>query len=163
MGNQSSTYVEFKLKRKDSSNIDEGEKGIFSRFFNAASSNVRTFYHQTKEFILHRTVFLIIAGILGMPFLLIFIILIFLCLALVSGCICAIIVAYLRFCQGSTLRFHAGFRRYEPLLQDEYDSLITEKEYRKKRVRNTHVMASESDDEEDQTLFSSRMKNSETP
>jgi hypothetical protein len=49
---QSSTYVEFKLKRKDFDNNQE-------------SSKLETLYNQSKEFILHRTLFLIIAGISG--------------------------------------------------------------------------------------------------
>jgi len=49
---QSSTYVEFKLKRKDFDNNQE-------------SSELETLYNQSKEFILHRTLFLIIAGISG--------------------------------------------------------------------------------------------------
>ncbi len=68
VGSQSSTYIEFKLKRKNFSNDDnENEKkGSFSTFINTTSSNVRTFYRQIKEFILHQTVFLIISGICGL-------------------------------------------------------------------------------------------------
>lgn len=65
VSNQSSTYIEFKLKRKDSSDISD-KKNRFSTFVNATSTNIRTLYRQTKEFILHRTLFLIISGICGM-------------------------------------------------------------------------------------------------
>jgi ABC-type xylose transport system permease subunit len=65
VGSQSSTYIEFKLKRKDSSNIDD-RLGSFSTFVNTTTSNVQTLYHQAKEFILHRTVFLLITGICGL-------------------------------------------------------------------------------------------------
>ncbi len=53
MGNQSSSYVEFKLKRKE---FDDGNRGI---------SKIKVLYNQSKEFILHQTLFLIIAGICG--------------------------------------------------------------------------------------------------
>jgi len=52
--NQSSTYIEFKLKRKDYS-IDNQE-----------TSKIKELYNQSKEFILHRTVFLIIVGVCGL-------------------------------------------------------------------------------------------------
>ncbi len=50
---QSSTYIEFKLKRNDylADNQD--------------SSKVKDLYNQSKEFIFHRTIFLIIAGVCG--------------------------------------------------------------------------------------------------
>jgi hypothetical protein len=66
VGSQSSTYVEFKLKRKDSSNDDIAHKGSFSTFVNTTSTNIQTMYRQAKDFILHRTLFLIIAGISGL-------------------------------------------------------------------------------------------------
>jgi hypothetical protein len=50
---QSSTYVEFRLKRKDFSDD------------NQVTSKIKTLYNQSKEFVLHRTLFLIIAGICG--------------------------------------------------------------------------------------------------
>ncbi len=65
VGSQSSTYIEFKLKRKDSSN-DNGKQGSFSTFVNVTSSNMQTLYRQVKEFVLHRTLFLIISGICGL-------------------------------------------------------------------------------------------------
>jgi len=65
VGSQSSTYIEFKLKRKDSSN-DNDKQGSFSTFVNVTSSNMQTLYRQAKEFVLHRTLFLIISGICGL-------------------------------------------------------------------------------------------------
>jgi len=46
----SSTYIEFKLKRKE---IDD------------RPSTIKILYNQSKEFILHRTLFLIITGVGG--------------------------------------------------------------------------------------------------
>jgi hypothetical protein len=66
VGSQSSTYVEFKLKRKDSANDGIDNKGSFSTFVNTTSTNIQTMYRQAKDFILHRTLFLIIAGICGL-------------------------------------------------------------------------------------------------
>ncbi|CAF5146191.1 unnamed protein product, partial [Rotaria magnacalcarata] len=77
VGSQSSTYIEFKLKRKNfHDDIDKQESysnvtstvynrttGVFSKFVNLTSSNVRTLYHHSKDFILHQKLFLIIAGI----------------------------------------------------------------------------------------------------
>ncbi len=54
MTNQSSTYIEFKLKRKDFSDINQG------------SSKIQVFYNQFKDFILRRKLSLIIAGICGL-------------------------------------------------------------------------------------------------
>ena len=66
VGNQSSTYIEFKLKRKDSSDDRDDKKGPFSTFVNATSVNVQTLYQKAKEFILHQTLFLVISGISGL-------------------------------------------------------------------------------------------------
>ncbi len=51
--NQSSTYIEFKLKRSDSYDNNQD------------ISKIRTLYNQSKEFVLHQTLFLIIAGVCG--------------------------------------------------------------------------------------------------
>ena len=68
VGNQSSTYMEFLLKRKDwtddTVSIDD-KRGFFSTLVNSTSSHVQELYHRSKEFVLHRTLFLIIAGICG--------------------------------------------------------------------------------------------------
>ncbi|CAF0780087.1 unnamed protein product [Rotaria sordida] len=149
IGSQSSTYVEFKLKRKDFLNNDNNNKndtkGIFSTFVNATSTNVRTLFYRIKEFILHQKLFLIIAGIC----------------ALVLSIIFAIVVINLRFCQGSTSRGHTGFQRYEPLVQDEGDLPIMERHNGRKALRNNHIIGSESsDDEDDHTLFSSKINKS---
>jgi hypothetical protein len=64
VGSQSSTYIEFKLKRKDSLNNND-KPGSFSTLVNATSSNMQILYRQVKEFVLHRTLFLIISGICG--------------------------------------------------------------------------------------------------
>lgn len=52
--NQASVYIEFKLKSKQS--LDKIEE----------KSNIKTIYNQSKEFVLHRTLFLIIAGAFGL-------------------------------------------------------------------------------------------------
>ncbi|CAF1310615.1 unnamed protein product [Rotaria sp. Silwood1] len=147
VGSQSSTYIEFKLKRKDFSNttsINNDTRGTFSAFVNLTSTNVRTLYHQTKDFILHQNLFLIIAGIFALLVAIIFI----------------FVVIYLKFCQKSTSRTHTGFQRYEPLVQDENDLPIMERQNGRKILRNNHALASESsdDDDGDQTLFSSKIK-----
>jgi hypothetical protein len=51
---QASTYIEFKLKRKDDSDVNQG------------SSKIQAFYNQLKDFILRRKLPLIIAGICGL-------------------------------------------------------------------------------------------------
>ncbi|CAF2037087.1 unnamed protein product [Rotaria magnacalcarata] len=156
VGSQSSTYIEFKLKRKNfHDDIDKQESysnvtstvynrttGVFSKFVNLTSSNVRTLYHHSKDFILHQKLFLIIAGIC----------------ALVLAIVFATVVIYLRFCQGSTARRDTGFQRYELLLQDEHDLPRIQRNNGKKSTRNNRPMSSESDDEEDETLFSSKIK-----
>ena len=70
------------------------------------------------------------------------------------------VVVYLKCCQGSTVRSRTGFQRYERLVQDENDLPVMT---RQKNGRKNHVMASDSDDEDDQTLFSSNMKKSMIP
>ena len=62
VGSQSSTYIEFKLKRQDSSSENPDSSSIPS---DKTSSGVKVLYHQAKDFILHRTLFLIISGIFG--------------------------------------------------------------------------------------------------
>ncbi|UJR31312.1 hypothetical protein I4U23_018810 [Adineta vaga] len=143
VGNQSSTYIEFKLKRKDSTSKTD-KKGPFATFVNTTSSNIRTIYRQMKDFVMNRTLFLIISGIC----------------ALVLAILFAMVVIYLKCCQGSTVRSHTGFQRYEPLVQDENDLPVME---RRTNGRKKHVMPSDSDDEDDQTLFSSKMKKSMIP
>ncbi|CAF1083152.1 unnamed protein product [Adineta steineri] len=142
VGSQSSTYVEFKLKRKDSSN-DSDKQGPFSTFVDSTSTNIKTIYRQVKEFVLYRTLFLIISGIC----------------ALVLAIIFAMVVIYLKCCQGSTSRSHTGFQRYEPLVQDENDLPRIERV----QGRKNHPMASDSDDEDNETLFSSKMNKSMIP
>jgi len=161
VGSQSSTYVEFKLKRKDSSNDDIAHKGSFSTFVNTTSTNIQTMYRQAKDFILHRTLFLIIAGICGLYSLnnIRIIEFFFIYLALILAVIFAMVVIYLRCCQESTSRPHTGFQRYEPLVQDENDSPIMGRI----NGRKIQAIASDSDDENDQTLFSSKMKKSLIP
>lgn len=60
VGSQSSTYIEFRLKRQDSPSENSDSSSIPKN-----KSLVQILYHQTKDFILHRTVFLIISGIVG--------------------------------------------------------------------------------------------------
>ena len=62
VGSQSSTYIEFRLKRQDSSSEN---KDSSSTPKNKISSHVEILYHQAKDFVLHRTLFLIISGIAG--------------------------------------------------------------------------------------------------
>jgi hypothetical protein len=80
-------------------------------------------------------------------------------LAIIFACV----VIYLRCCQESASRSHTGFQRYEPLVQDENDSPIMGRANGRKTLRNNNPMASESDDEDNQTLFSSKMKTSMIP
>ncbi|CAF0984664.1 unnamed protein product [Adineta steineri] len=134
--NQSSTYVEFKLKSNDSYNSGQ------------LASTIKEIYDQSKEFIRHRPLFLIIAGICALT------------LAMVFGSI----VVYLRCCAGSSISPYSrvGFRRYEPLSQDDVDSssLLT-RSNGYKVVRNTHAMPSDSEDyNEEDTLFTSKSSQS---
>ena len=66
VGNQSSTYLEFKLKRQGQSSGDDEKKGSISRLVSSSSSHVQALYRQTKEFVLHQSLFLIISGIAGL-------------------------------------------------------------------------------------------------
>jgi hypothetical protein len=79
-------------------------------------------------------------------------------LALVLAIIFAMVVIYLKCCQESTSRSHTGFQRYEPLVQDENDSPVIGRINGRKTRNNNQAIASESDDEDNQTLFSSKMK-----
>lgn len=79
-------------------------------------------------------------------------------LALIMAVVFAIVVLYLRCCQGSTIRSHTGFQRYEPLVQDENDSPIMNRMNGRRISRNNHPMTFDSDDEDNDTLYSSKMK-----
>jgi hypothetical protein len=69
-----------------------------------------------------------------------------------------IVVLYLRCRHSSSSYSHTGFRRLEPLLDDEEDgSPFISRANGHKVSRNTHAMPSESDDD-DETLFSSNVK-----
>jgi len=139
VGNHSSTYLEFRLKRDndfDPTKINEN-----------TTSSIQKFYHQTKEFVLHRTIFLVISGVCA------------LILAVVFG----FVVMYLCCCQKSSVRPNVGFQRYEPLLQDEYDSPQVIRAPKRKSPRIHPRLMDESDDEENETLFSSKMKKSTIP
>lgn len=69
------------------------------------------------------------------------------------------IVIYLCCCQGSTIRSHSGFQRYQPLVQDESDSPVIGRRNGEKILKNSHhSQFDESDDDDSETLFSSRMK-----
>lgn len=70
----------------------------------------------------------------------------------------ATVVIYLRFCQGSTARRNTGFQRYELLGQDEDDIGRTERSNGRKSSRSNRPMEIDSDDEDDDTLFVSKMK-----
>ncbi len=82
---------------------------------------------------------------------------------MILAIIFAIVVIYLRCCQGSTSRLNTGFQRYQPLIQDENDSPIMGRVNGRKTLNNNHVMASESDDEDNQVLFSSKLKKTMIP
>lgn len=71
----------------------------------------------------------------------------------------AMVVIYLRCCQETNSRPQTGFQRYEPLIQDENDS----PRMGRKTLRNNRPIASESDDEDSQTLFSSKFKQTMIP
>ncbi len=73
------------------------------------------------------------------------------------------VVIYLRCCQGSTISSSSGFRRYEPLVQDENDSPIMTRMNGRKTFENNHPIASDSDDEDNETLFSSKIKKTMIP
>lgn len=70
---------------------------------------------------------------------------------------------YLCCCQKSSVRPNVGFQRYEPLLQDEYDSPQVIRAPKRKSPRINPRLMDESDDEENETLFSSKMKKSTIP
>ena len=70
----------------------------------------------------------------------------------------AIIVIYLCCCQESTIRKHRGFQRYERLVQDENDSPLNGRKNGGKILKNNPMRIEDSDDEDSETLFSSRMK-----
>ncbi|UJR15430.1 hypothetical protein I4U23_002374 [Adineta vaga] len=127
--NQSSTYIEFKLKPKYSSDVETSDKN---------SSKLEKIYNKSKEFVLHRTLFLIIVGILALTFAMIF----------------GVIVLYLRGRSYSIIssQSRVGFQRYEPIPQDENDTFTMSRNNRHKTIRNTHALPSDS--EEDETLFS---------
>ncbi len=84
-------------------------------------------------------------------------------LALILAVVFAIVVVYLRCCQGSTIRSQTGFQRYEPLVQDENDSPIVERMNGRRILKNNHPMTFDSDDEDNETLFSSKMKKTMIP
>jgi hypothetical protein len=84
-------------------------------------------------------------------------------LALILAVVFAIVVVYLRCCQGSTIRSQTGFQRYEPLVQDENDSPIVERMNGRRISKNNHPMTFDSDDEDNETLFSSKMKKTMIP
>ncbi|CAF3954413.1 unnamed protein product [Adineta steineri] len=74
------------------------------------------------------------------------------------------IVVYLRCCAGSSISPYSrvGFRRYEPLSQDDVDSSsLLPRSNGYKVVRNTHAMPSDSEDyNEEDTLFTSKSSQS---
>ena len=73
------------------------------------------------------------------------------------------IVIYLRCCQKSTSRPNVGFQRYEPLLQDEEDYPVIQRINERKSSRINKQVFNESDDEDDQTLFSSQINRKQIP
>ena len=76
--------------------------------------------------------------------------------ALVLAIIFAGIVIYSRCCQTSTISSRSGFQRYEPLVQDEHDSPVIGRMNGRKTLVPKHRSASDSDDDDNQTLFSSK-------
>lgn len=50
-------------------------------------------------------------------------------------------------------RLFYGKNRYQALAQDEEGSLIVSQTHKRRTLRNTHAMPSDSDDEDDTTLF----------
>jgi hypothetical protein len=136
--NQASTYVEFKLKRKDYS-VD-----------NQDFSKIKEFYNQSKEFLLHRTVVLIIVGVCGSlidcfnhHFFFFFF-----SLAISLAVIFGFIILYLRCRHHSLSNPRSGFRRYDLLTQDDDDSPFTSRTNGHKSIRNTHSMPSDSEEDE---------------
>lgn len=85
------------------------------------------------------------------------------CLALIVAGLFAVVVIYLCCCQGSTIRSHSGFQRYQPLVQDENDSPIIGRRKGGKILKNSRSRFDESDDEDTETLFSSKIKKSMIP
>jgi len=127
---RSSTYVEFKLKRNDSYNE------------NQEPSPIKILYNQSKEFVLHRTLFLIIAGICALS------------IAVIFG----IVVLFLRCRHSSFSRRLVGFQRYDILAEDEDGSPLMSRVNEHKAVRNTHAMPSDSEgDDGDEILFTSKV------
>ena len=75
-----------------------------------------------------------------------------------------VVVIYLCCCQTPIVRPNVGFQRYEPLLQDEDDSPRVVRAPKRKSPRiNPRLMDESDDDEEHETLFSSKMKKSAIP
>ncbi|CAF1286520.1 unnamed protein product, partial [Adineta ricciae] len=128
--NQSSTYIEFKLKPNESSEEKNTEN----------LSKVEQIYNQSKDFILNRTLFLIIAGIF----------------ALVLATLFGFIILYLRCRSSSILSSHSrvGFQRYNLIPQDEQSDLSSSQINGSKSVPNSH--ATQSDSENDEPLYSSQ-------
>ena len=145
--NRSSTYVEFQLKRKAS--FDEKDQ--------QGPSKIGTIYNQTKEFVLHRTVFLVIAGVSGLSFSNPSWYLITpSSLAVILSVIFASVVVYLRYGHHAISRSMTGFRRYEPLLPDPDGSPIISRVNKRRGIPNSHAIESDSDGGEE-TLFITKL------
>ena len=146
--NQSSTYVEFRLKRKGASDQNKQE----------SPSKIGTIYNQTKEFVLHRTVVLVVAGVSGL--------LsnhhhgnqsrIFFCLAVILSVIFASVVLFLRCRHYSISRSLTGFKRYEELRTDPDGSPLISRVSERQAIPNSHAIESASDSG-DETLFVSKL------
>lgn len=86
-------------------------------------------------------------------------------LALILAVIFGVVVMYLCCSRASNVRPNVGFQRYEPLGQDENDSPQVARAPARKSPRVNHRLFNESDDdeEENETLFSSKMKKAVIP
>ncbi len=82
---------------------------------------------------------------------------------MVLAIIFSMVGIYLKCCQGTTSGPHTGFQRYEPLVQDENDSPVIGRINGRKTIKNSQAIGSDSDDEDNQTLFSSKMKKTMIP
>ncbi|CAF3786452.1 unnamed protein product [Rotaria sordida] len=127
--NQSSTYVEFKLKRID---FYDDQQYLLA---------IKTFYNQSKTFIRRPIVFYILAGI-G---------------ALAVSVICVIVVFYVRRRSCSSCRLFTNSQRYEILAQDDTNSSLIHQTNGDKIVRDADVIPNEWEDDADEyTLFTSK-------
>ncbi|CAF4170825.1 unnamed protein product [Rotaria sp. Silwood2] len=128
--NQSSTYVEFKLKRID---FYDDKQNI---------SQLQTLYNQSKTFIRRPIFFVMLASICVLT------------LSVIFG----IVAFYVRRRSFSSLRRFTDSQQYELLTQGDDNLPLMHQSNGHQSIRNTHAMRGESEDEADEhTLFTSNI------